>query len=78
MFLGLFGGYGKNETVDVHFRRGGKTQVISDAKVAALMRVCLMIEGQESRHLGGLAGAAPRPARRARSTRSSAPTITSR
>jgi hypothetical protein len=33
MTLGLFGSYGKNETVDVHFRRGGKTQVISDAKV---------------------------------------------
>jgi hypothetical protein len=33
MTLGLFGSYGKNETVDVHFRRGGKMQVISDAKV---------------------------------------------
>jgi hypothetical protein len=33
MTLGLFGSYGKNETVDVHFRRGGKTQVISDARV---------------------------------------------
>jgi hypothetical protein len=33
MTLGLFGSYGENETVDVHFRRGGKTQVISDAKV---------------------------------------------
>ena len=33
MTLGLFGSYGKNETVDVHFRRAGKTQVISDAKV---------------------------------------------
>jgi hypothetical protein len=33
MTLGLFGSYGKNETVDVHFRRGGKTQVISDAEV---------------------------------------------
>jgi hypothetical protein len=33
MTLGLFGSYGKNETVDVHFRRGGKTQVISDANV---------------------------------------------
>jgi hypothetical protein len=33
MTLGLFGSYGKNETVDVHFRRGGKTQVISDAKI---------------------------------------------
>ena len=33
MLLGLFGSYGKNETVDVHFRRGGKTQVITDAKI---------------------------------------------
>jgi hypothetical protein len=33
MTLGLFGSYGKHETVDVHFRRGGGTQVISDAKV---------------------------------------------
>ena len=33
MLLGLFGSYGKNETVDVHFRRGGRTQVITDAKV---------------------------------------------
>jgi hypothetical protein len=33
MTLGLFGSYGKNETVDVHFRRAGQTQVISDAKV---------------------------------------------
>jgi hypothetical protein len=33
MALGLFGSYGKNETVDVHFRRGGKTQVVTDATV---------------------------------------------
>jgi hypothetical protein len=33
MALGLFGSYGKNETVDVHFRRGGKTQVITDAAI---------------------------------------------
>jgi hypothetical protein len=33
MALGLFGSYGKNETVDVHFRYGGKTRVITDAKV---------------------------------------------
>jgi hypothetical protein len=33
MTLGLFGSYGKNESVDVHFRRGGKMQVISDAKI---------------------------------------------
>ena len=33
MLLGLFGSYGTNETVDVHFRHGGKMQVISDAKI---------------------------------------------
>jgi hypothetical protein len=33
MTLGLFGSYGKNEMVDVHFRYGGKTQVITDAKI---------------------------------------------
>jgi hypothetical protein len=33
MTLGLFGSYGKNETVDVHFRSAGKTQVIADAEI---------------------------------------------
>jgi hypothetical protein len=33
MTLGLFGSYGKHETVDLHFRRGGKMQVISDAEI---------------------------------------------
>jgi hypothetical protein len=33
MTLGLFGSYGENETVDLHFRLGGRTQVISDAEV---------------------------------------------
>ena len=33
MFLGLFGSYGKNETVDLHFRLDGKTRVISEAKI---------------------------------------------
>jgi hypothetical protein len=33
MSLGLFGSYGKNETVDVHFRRGGKTEALSDAEI---------------------------------------------
>ena len=33
MTLGLFGSYGKHDTVDVHFRRSGKVQVVSDAKV---------------------------------------------
>jgi hypothetical protein len=35
MTLGLFGSYGKHETVDVHFRRGTKTEVISDAEILA-------------------------------------------
>lgn len=35
MALGLFGSYGRNETVDVHFRRGGETQVVSDAEISA-------------------------------------------
>ena len=33
MSLGLFGSYGKNETVDVHFSTAGRTQVISDAEI---------------------------------------------
>ena len=33
MLLGLFGSYGENETVDVHYRRAGATQVISDAEI---------------------------------------------
>ena len=33
MTLGLFGSYGRNETVDVHFRRAGRTQVVSDAEI---------------------------------------------
>jgi hypothetical protein len=33
MTLGLFGSYGRNETVDVHFRRAGKIKVISDAEI---------------------------------------------
>lgn len=32
MALGLFGSYGQHDTVDVHFHRGGRTEV-SDAKV---------------------------------------------
>ena len=34
MALGLFGSYGKNESVDVHFRRRGQMQVVSDAEVS--------------------------------------------
>lgn len=33
MALGLFGSYGRNETVDVHYRLGNETKVISDAEV---------------------------------------------
>jgi hypothetical protein len=33
MWLGLFGSYGKHDTVDLHFRLGGRTRVISDAPV---------------------------------------------
>jgi hypothetical protein len=33
MAMGLFGSYGKNETVDIHFRRGGRTQVVSNAEI---------------------------------------------
>ena len=33
MALGLFGSYGKNETVDVHFRRAGKVEAISDVEI---------------------------------------------
>ena len=33
MVLGLFGSYGGNETVDVHFRLGGETKVIADAEI---------------------------------------------
>jgi len=35
MALGLFGSYGRNEMVDVHFRRAGEMQVISDAEISA-------------------------------------------
>jgi hypothetical protein len=33
MALGLFGSYGRNETVDVHFRRAGATEVLSNAEI---------------------------------------------
>ena len=33
MFLGLFGTYRKHETIDVQFQRGGRTELISDARV---------------------------------------------
>ena len=33
MYLGLFGTYRKNETVDLQFRRGGRTELASDLPV---------------------------------------------
>jgi hypothetical protein len=33
MYLGLFGTYRKNETIDLQFRRDGKTQLLSDLPV---------------------------------------------
>jgi hypothetical protein len=33
MYLGLFGTYRKNETIDLQFERGGKTELISDRPV---------------------------------------------
>src|SRR5688572_3654439 len=32
MALGLFGSYARNDSVDIHFRRNGKTQVLSNAE----------------------------------------------
>jgi hypothetical protein len=33
MYLGLFGTYRKNETVDVQYRRGGRVKLVSDAAI---------------------------------------------
>jgi hypothetical protein len=33
MYLGLFGTYRKNETIDLQFRRGGMTELLSDLPV---------------------------------------------
>ena len=33
MYLGLFGTYRKNETIDLQFQRGGKTELVSDLPV---------------------------------------------
>ena len=33
MYLGLFGTYRKNETIDLQFERGGKTELVSDLPV---------------------------------------------
>jgi hypothetical protein len=35
MFLGLFGSYGKHEVVDVEYRRGDRTELVSDARILA-------------------------------------------
>ena len=34
MYLGLFGTYRKNETVDLQFRRNGRTELLSDLPVS--------------------------------------------
>jgi len=34
MYLGLFGTYRKNETIDLQFQRDGKTELLSDLAVA--------------------------------------------
>jgi hypothetical protein len=33
MYLGLFGTYRKNETIDLQFQRGGRTELLSDLAV---------------------------------------------
>jgi hypothetical protein len=33
MYLGLFGTYRKNETVDIEYRRAGKTELASDLEI---------------------------------------------
>jgi len=35
MYLGLFGTYRKNETVDVEYRRAGKTELAADVEIIA-------------------------------------------
>jgi len=35
MYLGLFGTYRKNETIDLQFQRNGKTELLSDLAVSA-------------------------------------------
>jgi hypothetical protein len=34
MYLGLFGTYRKNETIDLQFQRSGKTELVSDLPVS--------------------------------------------
>jgi hypothetical protein len=33
MAIGLFGSYGRNETVDVEYRSGGEVKLVSDVKI---------------------------------------------
>jgi len=33
MYLGLFGTYRKDETIDLQFQRGGKTELVSDLPI---------------------------------------------
>jgi len=35
MYLGLFGTYRKNETIDLQFQRSGKTELLSDLPVSS-------------------------------------------
>jgi hypothetical protein len=35
MYLGLFGTYRKNETIDLQFQRNGKTELLSDLPVSS-------------------------------------------
>ena len=35
MYLGLFGTYRKDETIDLQFQRDGKTELLSDLPVRA-------------------------------------------
>ncbi len=35
MYLGIFGTYRKNETIDLQFERGGKTELVSDLPVSS-------------------------------------------
>lgn len=35
MYLGLFGTYRKNETVDVEYRHAGKTELAADLEILA-------------------------------------------
>jgi len=34
MYMGIFGTYRKNETVDIEYRRGGKTELASDVALS--------------------------------------------